>query len=86
MKVYLQTRFNNPTVVYDTDKPSASGGLKFTDFVKSMFNPVIRVEEGNVTIYKTGEWYSPDLKPVLIGVGVLAVVGAGYIFYRAFLR
>lgn len=59
MKVSLQTRFNSPTVVYDTDAPASAGGSGAGKFIMNLLKPYAKIQEGNYTLYELNKPY-PD--------------------------
>ena len=82
MKILAQTNFFKPVTVYDSDVKSVpSSGNAFTDWLVKVIKPVVQVEAGGYTLYKTGEWYEPTGRPYLIGGIALALAGLAASIY-----
>lgn len=76
MILQAQTIFNPPMTIYDSDAPDTGPSL-----LKKILNPVIQVQQGNFTLYKTGDFYDDNSTTnILLALGILA--GIGYGAYR----
>lgn len=76
MILQAQTIFNAPMTIYDSDAPDTG-----PSFLKKLLNPVIQVQQGSLTLYKTGDFYEDNSDAnIMLALGVLA--GIGYGAYR----
>lgn len=73
MIVQLQTIFNAPLTIYDSEAPDTG-----PSFLKTFFHPVVQVQQGNITLYKTEEFYQDNsMTNILIALSVLLGIGYG---------
>lgn len=77
MQLLLQTAFSSPSVVYDSDAPSTGE----PSAIKKFLAPVVQVKQGDMTLYKTEEFY-PDNSTMNILIAVAILAGIGYGAYR----
>jgi hypothetical protein len=80
MIVTLQTRFNSPKKIYDTDSPSTGANKSAVGkFFMELFKPYAVIKEGNVTLYEMNKPYPDESAKwqFLIGLGIAAGVIGG---------
>ena len=75
MKVTLQTRFNRPASIYDTDAPAESSKSGAGKLVMSIVKPYLKVQEGSYTLYEMNKPYPDNSAAWQVGIG-LAVATA----------
>lgn len=84
MQILLQTRYNAPKIVYDSEVPVEPGPGAF-DFAKSFLQPVIQVKQGNLTVYSSGAFYEDkSTENIIRTLGLL--FGIGLTAYRLLKR
>lgn len=80
MNVILQTRFNSPTKIYDTDSPSTGSSKSAVGKIAmALFKPYARIQEGDVTLYEINKPYPDESSKwqFLIGLGVVSAIVGG---------
>lgn len=77
LKVIGQTNFSDPSVWYDPSAPQVpSSGFDIKTIAMDVIKPVIQIQNDDGTVFwKTGEFYSPQGKWWLMGLGIVALIG-----------
>ncbi len=85
MRVFLQTRLNKPTMIYDTDSPSTGSSKSGVGkIIMALVKPYAKIQEGNITLYELNKPYHDESMKwkLLFGIAAGAIVlgGASLIF------
>ena len=76
MKVQIQTSVTPVVNLYDSTAKDTDS--EFTKKLKKFLNPIVKVtDDSGVEIFKTGEFYTPWL--MYIGLGIVGLLAINYI-------